>query len=123
MERAAKAAILRAAVGEAGPAMGTVAAQQAVATGGVAEQHQVLTQQAHGPDRAGAVELIHQGGGLPVVPHEGAERWCPAGLRDQRVAFCREHGPSSVRLANACAFCYDVYATRARLQALPEGRP
>ncbi len=48
VERAAQAAILGAAVRQVGAAVGAVTVEQSVPPGGVAEQHQVLAQQAHG---------------------------------------------------------------------------
>ena len=53
VERTAQAAILTTGERQVGAAMGAMAVQQAVAAGRIAEQHEVLAEQADAFDRAG----------------------------------------------------------------------
>ena len=96
MEGAAQAAILQPAEGEVGAAMRAVAVDQAVAALLVAKQHQVFAEQFDRPDRARALQLVHQRRRLPVHPHQLAAGIFRPGAGDQVVRFLAHHGGGSV---------------------------
>ena len=85
MERAAQTAVLATGEGQIGAAMRAMAVQQAVASGGVAEQHEVLAQQANALHWARRVEFLGQRGRLPIAPHQRAAGGAGAGFGDQFV--------------------------------------
>ena len=96
VERAAQAAVLAAAETQVGAAMRAVPVQQPVAAGRIAEQHEVLAQQAHPLHRARRVKLLDQCGRLPVTAHQRAARRAGTGLGDQPVLLGGEHPHDSV---------------------------
>ena len=92
MEGAAQAAMFEPAEGEVGAAMRAVAIDQAVASGLVAEQHEVFAEQFDGTDRARALQLVDQRRRLPVAPHQLAAGVLRAGAGDQVVLLLAHHG-------------------------------
>jgi hypothetical protein len=91
MEQAAQAAILEPAVGEVGAAVRAVAVEQPVAAALVAEQHEVLAEDAHRLDRALVRQFVDQCHGMPVMPHQGAAPGAGADPRDQFVLLGAHH--------------------------------
>ena len=86
VEEAAQAAVLEPAVGEVGAAVRAVAVEQAVPAALVAEQHEVLAQQAHRLDRALGRQLVDQRHRLPVVAHQRAALGARPDAGDHRSA-------------------------------------
>src|SRR6185437_13805753 len=105
MKRTAQAAILAAAEREIGAAVGAVPIEQAVATGGIAKQHQVLAKQTQPPDRARLIEFLHQRGGLPVAAHQGATWRARTGLGDAPVLLRGEHASRPFSNSLAKQYC------------------
>ena len=97
VEGAAQAALLQPAVGEIGAAVRAGARDQAVAAVLVAEQHEVLAEQAQRLDRAISGELVNKRGRLPVAPHQLARGRAGAGAGDEIVLLGAQHAGSPVR--------------------------
>src|SRR5262249_27101145 len=91
VEWTAQAAVLEPPVGKIGAAMRTFAFDQPVAAALVAEQHQVLAQQADRLDRPVARELVDQRGRVPIVPHQSACGRTRAGAGDKVVLLGAQH--------------------------------
>src|SRR5215218_9580681 len=103
MEGAAQAAMFEPSEGEIGAAMRAVAIDQAVASGFVAEQHQVFAEQSDGTDRTIAVELVHQRRRLPVAPHQLAAGVLRTGAGDQVVLLLAHHGSRILWWSDVCS--------------------
>src|SRR5262249_50153951 len=89
---AAQAAVLEPAVAEIGAAVRAVPREQPRAALLVAEQDEVLAQQAH-RQRGAARRLLRRARhGLPVAAKQVAPGRAGAGLRDERVLFLAQHG-------------------------------
>jgi hypothetical protein len=95
VERAAQPAVLTPGKRQIGAAVLTMLVQQAVASGVVAEQHQVLAQQANTFDGARRVEFLGQRGRLPVPAHQRTTRRTGTGSRDHFVLFGGKHRGAS----------------------------
>jgi hypothetical protein len=94
VKRAAQAVVLTPAIAQVRPAVRALARDQAKFAFIVAEQHQVLAEQAHRHHRARALKLVGQGSGLPVVAHQLAARGARSGAGDEVVDVGCQHGPS-----------------------------
>jgi hypothetical protein len=91
VEGAAQAAILEPAIGEIGTAVRTVPSEQAVAALLVAEQDEILAEQAQPFGRTRALELVHQRRRLPIAAQQCSGRRARPGAGDEVVLLGTQH--------------------------------
>src|SRR5205085_9531706 len=88
---AADATILDEAIVEGGPAMRAMLAHQPVATLGIAEQHQIFTQQPHAFPRVVVVDVRYRTDRLPVPPQQLTPRGARPHPGHQLILFLGKH--------------------------------
>ena len=104
MIQATQAAFLVAAEDERCAAMRAVLVQHAQAAGGVAEGHELFTEQPHAHRRAVALrDFFREASGNPVAAHQAAHRRIALDPAEEVVVLGSEHG-SSVAALRAPAY-------------------
>ena len=91
VKHAPQPAILEPAVGEIGAAVRAVAVEEAETALLVAEQYEILSEQAHGNQRSLAGNLLAQSRRMPIVTHQPSARRARSDTSDAIIFLLAQH--------------------------------